>query len=300
MTDAPAPPPVFTPEQLVGGLVALLTVEELDVDLYRGARLPGGRGRVFGGQVIAQALRAAMGSAPEGFAPHSLHAFFLRPGDDALPILYRVERDFDGKSFANRRVIASQRGQPILNMAASFQAPEEGFSHQAQMPDVPPPEALISDFELRRRESETHGDSAPKWLTRQTPIEMRQTNPRSVMTPDVRPAQWSTWFRTAAPLPADDTVHRAVLCFVTDMMLLGTSMLPHGVSWITPGMQTASLDHAVWMHETPKVDDWLLYAADSPWAGHGRGFTRGSIFTRDGRLIASVAQEGLIRKREPR
>ncbi|CAN5155417.1 acyl-CoA thioesterase II [soil metagenome] len=299
MTDAPSPPPVFTPEQLVGGLVALLTVEELDVDLYRGARLPGGRGRVFGGQVIAQALRAAMRSA-EGYAPHSLHAYFLRPGDDALPIIYRVERDFDGKSFVNRRVIALQRGQPILNIAASFSRPEEGFAHQADMPVVPPPEDLISDAELRRREKEVHGDAAPKWLTRQNPIEMRPVSPRSVVTPDVRAPYSALWFKTAAPVIGDDDVHRAILCFVTDMMLLGTSMLPHGASWITPGMQTASIDHAVWLHETPKVDDWLLYATDSPWAGHGRGFNRGSIYTREGRLIASVAQEGLIRKREPR
>ena len=300
MTDAPAEPRIYTPQDLTDGLVRLLTVEEIDVDLYRGARLPRGRGRVFGGQVIAQALRAAMGSVEEGRVVHSLHAYFLRPGDEQFPIIYRVERDFDGKSFVNRRVIASQRGQPILNMAASFQAPETGFGHQAQMPDVPPPEALMSEEDLLRREREKHGDALPKWFGRPRPVELRPVQPRSVVEPDRREPTFATWFRTVAPLGDDPDVHRAILCWASDMALLGTSMLPHGVSWISDGMQTASLDHAVWLHEPPKVDEWLLYATDSPWAGQGRGFNRGSIYTRQGRLIASVAQEGLIRKREPR
>ena len=301
MTDDAAPPPrTFTPEEMTRGLVWLLTVEELDVDLYRGAKLPGGRGRVFGGQVIAQALRAAMGSVEEGYAAHSLHAYFLRAGDDALPIIYRVERDFDGKSFVNRRVIASQRGQPILNLTASFQRPEKGFDHQAQMPDVPPPEEVENEIEHIKREREAHGDAVPKWFLRQRPIELRLVKPRSIVNPGVREPEQAMWFKTTAPVEGDADVHRAILAFATDMGLLGTSMFPHGVTWTSPNMQTASLDHALWLHEPPKVDEWLLYAMDSPWAGGGRGFTRGSIFNREGRLIASVAQEGLIRRREPR
>ena len=300
MTDVPAEPRTYTPQQLTDGLVQLLTVEQIDVDLYRGARLPRGRGRVFGGQVIAQALMAAMGSVEAGRTAHSLHAYFLRPGDEQWPIIFRVERDFDGKSFVNRRVIASQQGQPILNMAASFQAPEEGFAHQADMPDVPAPEDLLTEDEILRREREKHGDALPKWFGRPRAIEIRPVQPRSVVEPDRRAPAFASWFRTVAPLGDDADVHRAVLAFATDMALLGTSMLPHGVSWISEGMQTASLDHAIWLHETPKVDEWLLYATDSPWAGHGRGFNRGSIYSRDGRLIASVAQEGLIRRRTPR
>lgn len=299
MTDAADAPRNYTPQELTDGLVRLLTVEEIDVDLYRGARLPRGRGRVFGGQVIAQALRAAMASV-EGHVAHSLHAYFLRPGDEAFPIIYRVERDFDGRSFVNRRVIASQRGQPILNMAASFQAQEQGFDHQADMPDVPAPEDLMDEGEILRREREKHGDALPAWFGRPRPVELRPVDPRSVVEPDKRAPVSATWFRTVAPVGDDPDVHRAILSWASDMALLGTAMLPHGVSWISPGMQTASLDHALWLHEPPRVDDWLLYACDSPWAGHGRGFNRGSIYSRDGRLVASVAQEGLIRMRQPR
>ena len=299
MAEPETAPRTDTPQELTDALVQLLTVEQLDVDLYRGARQARGRGRVFGGQVIAQALRAAMGSV-EGRVAHSLHAYFLRPGDEAWPIIYRVERDFDGKSFVNRRVIASQQGQPILNMAASFQAPEEGFDHQSEMPEVPAPEDLASEDELLRLERQRHGDALPLWFGRPRAIELRPVHPRSVVEPDQRAPVFATWFRTIAPVPADADVHRAILSYASDMALLGTSMLPHGVSWISEGMQTASLDHAVWLHEPPKVDDWLLYATDSPWAGHGRGFNRGAVYSREGRLVASVAQEGLIRRRAPR
>lgn len=298
MTDAEAP--ARSPQQLVDDLVRLLTVEEIDTDLHRGARLPGGRGRVFGGQVIGQALNAAMRSVEGGHVAHSLHAYFLRPGDDALPIAYRVERDFDGRSFVNRRVIALQRGQAILNMVASFQLPEEGFAHADAMPDVPGPEDLPDEAELIRRERERTGAPLPPWFGRPRPIEVRPTAPRALIAPEPRPPRFATWFRAVAPLGDDPDVHRAVLAYASDMALLATSMLPHAVTWITPGMQTASLDHALWLHAPLRADDWLLYATDSPWAGAGRGFNRGSIFARDGRLVASVAQEGLIRMREAR
>ena len=299
MTDAAAPP-APSPQQLVDDLVRLLTVEEIDTDLHRGARLPGGRGRVFGGQVIGQALDAATRSVEGGHVAHSLHAYFLRPGDDALPIVYRVERDFDGRSFVNRRVIALQRGQPILNMAASFQSPEDGFEHAEAMPDVPPPEELLSETELIRRERERTGGALPEWFSRPRPIEVRPTAPRPMIDPGAGEPRFAVWFRAVASPGDDPDTHRAVLAYASDMALLATSMRPHAVSWLTPGMQTASLDHALWLHAPPRVDDWLLYSTDSPWAGGGRGFNRGSIFARDGRLVASVAQEGLIRMRRPR
>ncbi|MBN8815142.1 MAG: acyl-CoA thioesterase II [Sphingomonas sp.] len=293
--------PARTPEQLVAGLVALLDVEELDTDLYRGMRLPGGRGRVFGGQVIGQALQAAQRSAEDKSA-HSLHAYFMRAGDDALPIVYRVVRDFDGKSFATRRVIATQNGQPILNMAASFQVAEDGLHHQDAFPaDIPPPETLKSEAELRVEAAEHLPEEHRKrFLNWKSPIDVRPLHPRNWFSPTKRDPVTYSWIKALAPLGDDPATHRAILAYASDMGLMATSMMPHGVNWMTPGMQTASLDHSMWFHEDFRADEWLLYAMDSPWAGHGRGMNRGSVFTRDGRLVASVAQEGLIRKREPR
>jgi acyl-CoA thioesterase-2 len=293
--------PRRTPEQLVEGLVALLDVEELDIDLFRGMRLPGGHGRVFGGQVIGQALQAAQRST-DGKDAHSFHVYFMRAGDDALPIIYRVVRDFDGKSFATRRVIATQNGQPILNMAASFQVAEGGFHHQDAFPaDIPSPEELKSESELRIEAAqylpEEHRKRFLRWSS---PIDVRPLHPRNWFAPARRDPINYTWIRAVAPLGDDPAMHRAILAYASDMGLMSTSMMPHGVNWMTPGMQTASLDHAMWFHEDFRADEWMLYAMDSPWAGHGRGMNRGSIFTRDGRMVASVAQEGLIRKREPR
>ena len=296
-TDDWTPPP---PETLVANLVTLLDVEEIDTDLYRGARNPGGTGRVFGGQVIAQALQAAQRST-EGKTAHSLHAYFMRAGDERWPIVYRVVRDFEGRSFANRRVVALQRGQPILNMTLSFQTAEDGLHHQDAMPDVPGPETLKPESELRR---EAVNDIPEKYRTmflrRASPIDIRPLHPRSWYTPVIREPRNYSWFRAVAPIGDDPAVHRAVLAYASDMALMATSMMPHGVNWTTPGMQSASLDHAIWLHEPVRADEWLLYATDSPWAGHGRGMNRGSIFTRDGRLVASVAQEGLIRLRPPK
>jgi acyl-CoA thioesterase-2 len=282
---------------LIKGLETLLRVEELDTDLYRGLRNPGGRGRVFGGQVIAQALMSASSSVDPGRVAHSLHAYFMRPGDEALPIIYRVERDHDGGSFSTRRVIAMQKGKPILNMAASFQVPEDGLAHQCEMPDVPPPEELLSEAELIARESGELPEAFAQFLMRPRPIEMRPVSPWSLVHPDKREPVRHTWVRTAAPVSDDPIMHRAILAYASDMSLLSTSMQPHGVSWATGNLQSASLDHALWMHDSLRVDDWLLYSTDSPWAGGGRGFNRGQLFTRDGRLVASTAQEGLIRQR---
>ena len=286
-----------TPEHLTAALVALLDVEEIDTDLYRGARQPGGIGRVFGGQVIAQALQAAQRSVEPVKTAHSLHAYFMRPGDEQRPIMFRVVRDFEGRSFATRRVIATQGGQPILNLAASFQLFEDGFAHQDAMPDVPPPETLPSDRELRAAAADDIPDKWRRHLLRARPIEIRPVAPRSWVRPEVTEPRQASWFRVAAPIGDDPALHRAILAYASDMTLLGTCMLPHGVNWISGGVQTASLDHALWLHEPFRVDDWLLYATDSPWSGHARGFNRGGIYTRDGRLVASVAQEGLIRRR---
>ncbi|RYD64833.1 MAG: acyl-CoA thioesterase II [Sphingomonadales bacterium] len=288
-----------TPEELVAQLTTLLDVEEIDTDLYRGPRNPGGVGRVFGGQVVAQALQAAQRSIGDEKVAHSLHAYFMRPGDEDHPIIYRVVRDFEGRSFANRRVIAMQKGQPILNMTASFQLPADGLHHQEAMPDVPMPETLRSERELRDEVQEQVPEKFRRFFLRARPIEIRPVSPRNWFRPEkIDPAVQHSWFRVVAPLPEDPALHRAMLTYATDMTLLGTCMLPHGVSWMAGKVQTASLDHAVWMHEAFRFDEWLLYTTDSPWSGHSRGFNRGRIYSQDGRLVASVAQEGLIRVKD--
>ncbi|HWK37247.1 acyl-CoA thioesterase II [Sphingomonas sp.] len=298
MTEEIAARPRRTDEEIVAELVTLLDVEEIDTDLYRGARQPGGTGRVFGGQVIAQALQAAQRSVAADKSAHSLHAYFMRPGNEDHPIIYRVVRDFEGRSFATRRIIAMQRGQPILNMAASFQLPEDGLHHQHAMPDVPAPETLQSEQDIRRDAIDEIPERLRPFFLRRRPIEIRPVNPRAWSNPVKTEPVYRSWFRARAPLPNDPALHRAVIAYASDMALLGTAMMPHGVSWVTHNMQTASLDHAIWMHESARADDWLLYATDSPWSGHARGFNRGSIFARDGRLVASTTQEGLIRLRE--
>ncbi len=299
MTDLTLSPEVPTPEALAQGLIALLDVEEIDTDLYRGARRPGGEGRVFGGQVIAQALQAAQRSTAGLRTAHSLHAYFMRPGDERYPIIYRVERDFEGRSFATRRVIAMQKGKPILNLACSFQTPEDGMHHQDAMPAVPMPDALTPERELLAQ----LGDQVPgpmrAFLQRPRPIELRPVDPRQMLSPEPREPFQAIWFRVVAPIGDDPALHRAILAYASDFVLLGTSTLPHGVNWLVHDMQTASLDHALWLHEPFRADEWLLYTTDSPWAGHARGFNRGRIFSVDGRLVASVAQEGLIRLRTP-
>jgi acyl-CoA thioesterase-2 len=290
--------PDTPPADLAQALVDLLTIEELDTDLYRGARQPGGVGRVFGGQVIAQALQAAQRSTEAPKTAHSLHAYFMRPGSEDFPIIFRVVRDFEGRSFATRRVIAIQQGKPILNMAASFQAPEDGLHHQDSMPDVPPPDALKPESELRREIADRIPEKFRRHMLRARPIEIRPVHPRAWFRPEAQPPVQHSWFRLVAPIGDDMAMHRAILAYASDMSLLGTSMLPHGVNWMTHSLQTASLDHALWFHEPFRADQWLLYTCDSPWAGHARGFNRGRIFTADGRLVASAAQEGLIRMRE--
>lgn len=290
-----------TPEQLVSGLLKLLEVKPEGEDRFTGRRKRGGVGRVFGGEVIAQALNAAEATVADDRGAHSLHAYFLRGGSEEHPGDYQVSRDFDGGSFSNRRVVASQQGRPILNLTASFQRHEEGLHHiEAAMPDVPGPEELEPEVDVRRRFAEQARPEARHHFLAQRPVEMRAVEGRHWTNPKPAPPRSHSWFKTVAALPDDPRLHRAILAYASDMTLLGTCALPHGLSWARGEVISASLDHAVWFHEPFRADEWLLYATDSPWSGGGRGFNRGQIFTRDGRLVASVAQEGMIRKVTPK
>ncbi|MEM9810142.1 MAG: acyl-CoA thioesterase II, partial [Pseudomonadota bacterium] len=273
--------------------IKLLDLETLDRDLFRGARDTEARGRVFGGQVVAQGLMAASHTVPEGRLAHSLHAYFVRPGDDALPIIYRVERDRDGGSFSNRRVVAQQNGEPILNMTASFHIKEGGVTHQEMMPDVPPPEALRDDREIAPEL--THlPESFRTFMQRDRGVELRRTSLDQLYGKKTDPCQ-HIWFKLSETTPDDPALARAVLAYASDFALLGTALLPHGLHWTNKGLRSASIDHAVWMHDDPSVGEWLLYTMDSGWSGGARGFSRGRIFTQAGTLVASTAQEGLIR-----
>jgi acyl-CoA thioesterase-2 len=278
-------------------LVELLGLERIEVNLFRGQSQDLGWGTVFGGQVLGQALSAAAQTVPEGRDCHSLHGYFLRPGDVRRPILYDVDCIRDGKSFTTRRVVAIQGGKAIFNLSASFQVREEGFDHQAPMPEAPDPEGLLSEQELARR----HADRIPEALRAQAvgdrPIEIRPVHPLDPLAPVPMAPARQVWYRAAGPLPDAPALHQYLLAYASDFNLLGAAMQPHGVSWLTPGIQVASLDHTMWFHRAFRLDDWLLYAIDSPTASHARGLSRGQFFTRDGRLVASTVQEGLMRRR---
>ena len=301
MTDTATDTP--SPEDLAAGLVRLLSVTPSGDDAFTAPQQPGGIGRVFGGQVVAQGLQAAQASAPAGMEAHSLHAYFLRGGREGTNIGYQVASDFTGRSFANRRVVARQGDEPILNLTASFQRPEDGLAHEdSPMPDVAPPEDLASDMEMRRQflgQMDEVSDTQRALMMRPRPIEMRTSGKLHWMNAQPRAPHAHSWFRVVAPLPDDAALHRAIMAYASDYTLLGTSALPHGLSWARGELKGASLDHAIWFHlralEDWRADDWLLYATDSPWSGGGRGFNRGRIFTRTGKLVASVAQEGVIR-----
>jgi acyl-CoA thioesterase-2 len=292
-----------TPRQLVDQLCALLGVEPLGGDVYEGARTPAGAetgaGRVFGGQVIAQALAAAEATVPEGRPPHSLHAYFLRMGDDQRPIRYEVARDLDGGSFANRRVLARQDadggGRLLLSLSASFHRIEQGVSHQDAMPQVPGPEGLASEYERRLARAHLYPEHRRRGISAPRPIEQRAVEPIDLLDPVPGPPAMHTWFRAAAPLGDDPRLHRAILAYASDFSLLPTATRPHGLSWFRGEIQEASLDHAIWFHDDFRADEWLLYETHSAWAGRGRGHVTGRIFRRDGRLVASVAQEGMMR-----
>lgn len=286
-----------SPQQLVDWLLKLLDVKGGTDDLFVGRRKRDGIGRVFGGQVLAQALVAAERTVAPDCPPHSLHAYFLRGGSEDFEIEYKVDRDLDEHSRSNRRVMAMQQGKALLNLTASFRQQEVGLHHQdAKMPCVPLPEELEPEADVRRRFAAKMPEQTRMHFLAPRPIELRAVEGRhwTDLAPSAPVAH--TWFRAIAPLPDDPVVHRAVLVFASDMTLLGTSLLPHGLSWSRGEITSASLDHAVWFHEPFRVDDWLLYVTESPFSGGGRGFNRGNIFSRDGRLVASVAQEGMIRR----
>ncbi len=288
-----------TPQELVAELTALLKVETDGEDAYLGARTPEGAstgaGRVFGGQVIAQALAAAEATVTGDRPPHSLHAYFLRMGDDTQPIRYDVAHDLDGGSFSNRRVAASQGGKPILSLSASFHRREDGVHHQDAMPDVPGPEGLASDLEVRRASLHLFPEGRRAALGAPRPIEQRPVEKLHWMDATPAPPTTHSWFRTVAPVGDDPRLHRAMLAYASDLTLLRTAVLPHGLSWFRDKILEASLDHSLWFHDSFRIDEWLLYQTHSSWAGRGRGFITGKIFRQDGALVASVSQEGMIR-----
>lgn len=271
-------------------LVRILELEQIELDMYRGHTLDKDRGRIYGGQVVAQALSAAYRTV-EGRVCHSLHSYFIRPGDPKIPILFKVERVRDGGSFAVRRVIAIQHGKQIFNLAASFQTPEEGFEHQSDMPAAPDPDSLKNEEELW---VEAGRDPAER---RVWPVEVRPCDPQPHDKPQVLPPLDMCWFRARASLGADVVLNQCALAYGTDMTLLDCSLRPHAVVWSDGRLQVASLDHSLWFHKATDFHQWHLYVQDSPSASGGRGFNRGAIYTRDGVLVASAAQEALIRYR---
>jgi len=277
-------------------LIALLDLEEIDVNHYRGRSPNEGWQRVYGGQVIGQALVAASRTVTPERHAHSLHGYFLRPGDTTVPILYVVDRIRDGKSFTTRRVVAVQHGKAIFNMAISFQVIEDGMSHQFDMPDVPQPEDLEDEVTLRKRMAKHLPEEFRAMFTRERPIEARPIEPYDFFNPTPRPPFQNGWMRARDALPEDPRLHQCVLAYLSDWSLLDTSLMPHGVSFTQSNIQSASLDHAMWFHRPFRADDWLLFVQDSPSASGARGFNRGLIYRRDGALVASVAQEGLIRR----
>jgi acyl-CoA thioesterase-2 len=290
----------MAPPSPLDALLAVLDLEPLEVNIYRGRNRDVGTGRVFGGQVLAQALVAARRTVDEPREAHSLHAYFILPGDLAAPIVYFVDRLRDGSSFSTRRVTAIQHGQAIFNLSASFHRVETGFEHQSPLPEVPEPESLAPELQLIREMADRIPEPLRPVLTQDRPIDFRPVDPLDPFKPEKRAPVRHVWLRATETLPDDVLTHQAVLAYASDYGLLGTALQPHGVTFRAPTMQVATLDHALWMHRPFRADEWLLYAMDSPAAAAARGFTRGAVYRRDGQLVASVAQEGLIRMRTPK
>jgi acyl-CoA thioesterase-2 len=280
--------------QLLEDLIKVMTLERLEMNLFRGESRDIGSPQVFGGQVLGQALVAATATA-EDRAVHSLHAYFLRRGDFNSPIVYEVDRALDGNHFSSRRVVAIQHGRQIFNMSASFQLAESGVDHQSPIPEVPTPESLPDMESHYRSMTENLPAAARRMLEQKRPFEFRPVLPPDPLRREKSLPLKYIWFRTVDKLADDEALHRCLLAYVSDFHLLDTALKPHGISIISPKLMIASIDHAMWFHRSVRVDDWLLYAIDSPSASGARGFTRGSVFARDGRLVASAAQEGLIR-----
>jgi len=281
-------------QPILADLLKLLELERIEDNFFRGESRDIGSRRVFGGQVLGQALTAANYTV-EDREVHSLHAYFLRPGDVKAPILYEVDRARDGKSFSNRRVVAVQHGRPIFNMAASFQAPEEGVQHQAEIPDVPGPDGLADLRDVPEHILQSLPVEMRRFLTRERPIEMRPVEPMDLTTRAPRDPERHVWIRTVDRLPDDPDLHRNLLAYLSDYQLVGTTVLPHRIRWEEDNVQMASLDHAMWFHRGFRADEWLLYSMESPNASGARGLALGRFFKPDGTLVASAAQEGLIR-----
>lgn len=280
---------------LVQDLIKHLTLERLEDNLFRGESKDIGSPSVYGGQVLGQALSAASQTV-EGREAHSLHGYFLRPGDKKLPVVYEVDRIRDGKSYTTRRVVAVQRGRPIFNMSASFKLGEDGLEHQCAMPVVPEPEGLPNMTELGKQALAELPDKLNRFLKWQRPIELRPVQQIHPLNPKPAPPTREVWIRAVGPLPVEPGMHKAMLAYASDYSLLATALLPHGLTFTQGTIRAASLDHAMWFHRDFRIDDWLLYSMDSPSMSHGRGFSRGNLFTREGVLVASVAQEGMIRR----
>ena len=279
-------------------LLKLLRLEKIEENIFRGQSQDLGFGNVFGGQVLGQALSAASQTVPPGRQAHSLHGYFMRAGDAARPIVYTVDCIRDGKSFTTRRVVAVQKGRAIFSMAASFQIDESGFDHQDEMPDVTGPEGLVPEIEMARKLADRIPPGIREKILCEKPIEIRHVDPINPFSPKKKPPIKYVWFRAIDALPDDITAHQYLLAYASDFNLVGTSLYPHGRTFWDPKMQMASLDHAMWFHRDFRMDEWLLYAMQSPSASRARGLAIGRIFTRDGSLVATVSQEGLVRYRQ--
>ncbi len=285
-------------DRVLEELLGLLKLEKIEENTFRGQSQDLGYGSVFGGQVLGQALSAAYRTVPAERSVHSLHAYFLRPGDAQKPIVYQVDCIRDGKSFTTRRVTAVQKGRAILNMAASFQVDEPGFEHQDPAPQPPGPDGLASEFELALKVADKIPERVRERTLCKKAIEVRPVNPVNPFAPDKREPLRYVWLKAVGRLPDDPIVHQYMLAYASDLGLVVTALYPHGQSFWQPQMQVASLDHAMWFHRDFRMDEWLLYVMESPNAGKARGLSIGRIYTQDGKLVASVAQEGLIRNHD--
>jgi acyl-CoA thioesterase II len=283
------------PKPVVGELIDLLQLERLEENLFRGQSRDIGTKYVFGGQVLGQALAAAQRTVDPERHVHSLHAYFLRAGDIEAPIVYEVDRSRDGGSFSTRRVVAVQHGQPIFNFAASFQKAEAGVEHQLSMPEVPKPEDLEPPEAVDPAQLSHLSAKLQRWLAQKGPFEFRHVYPRDEIKVPKRPPFQHVWFRLVDRIADDPVLHRALLAYASDFHLIGTTTFPHGISYLRGDVMMASLDHAMWFHRPFRIDEWLLYSCDSPTAQGARGLARGTIYTREGALVVSTAQEGLIR-----
>lgn len=276
-------------------LLSLLHLEQIEENIFRGESQDLGFGNIFGGQVLGQSLSAMAQTVPRERSVHSLHGYFLRPGDPTRPIVYQVDCIRDGRSFTTRRAVAIQKGRAIFSMSASFQVEEQGFEHQDKPPEVPGPEELVSELAMARKVKELIPESVRAKLTCDRPIEIRTVNPDNPFAPRKRKPDRYAWLKTIDRLPDEPIIHKYLLTYASDFGLVGTALYPHGHTYWESAMQVASLDHSMWFHSDFRIDDWLLYAMHSPSASGARGLNHGQIFNGEGKLVASVAQEGLIR-----